>query len=117
MVGDADYICNYMGFEAVVNALNTTITPAFKKQAFQKWTVAGQNAGMYKNAGVFSYVRILGAGHEVAAYTTGASIRIVHCVANIEAGGRHAQDRPGGASDVYADHEQPLTVIDLELHT
>jgi carboxypeptidase C (cathepsin A) len=69
--GDADYICNYMGFEAVVNALNTTMTPTLQQQEFATWTVAGQDAGVYKNAGMFSYVRVKGAGHEVPAYSTG----------------------------------------------
>ncbi|KAG6826956.1 hypothetical protein H0H92_013769 [Tricholoma furcatifolium] len=66
--GDADYILNYDGVEAMVNALNTTFTPLFQQQQFATFTVAGQAAGLYKNAGTFSYVRIYGAGHEVPAY-------------------------------------------------
>jgi carboxypeptidase C (cathepsin A) len=89
--GDADYICNYMGFEAMVRAsccsypffqffaltlslhaqvasLNTVFSPLFAKQNFATYTVKGKPAGLYKNAGTFSYLRVLGAGHEVPAY-------------------------------------------------
>ncbi|CCM01217.1 uncharacterized protein FIBRA_03265 [Fibroporia radiculosa] len=66
--GDADYILNYMGVEAMVNNLQTKFTKEYAEQEFTNWTVHGESAGIYKNAGTFSYVRIFGAGHEVAAY-------------------------------------------------
>jgi Serine carboxypeptidase len=40
----------------------------FKKQKFSSFTVNGALAGVYKNAGTFSYLRVFGAGHEVPAY-------------------------------------------------
>ncbi|KAG6861354.1 hypothetical protein C0995_001087 [Termitomyces sp. Mi166 len=55
--GDADYILNYVGVEAM--------------QEFATWNVAGQPAGQYKEAGPFSYLRVFGAGHEVSAYKHG----------------------------------------------
>ncbi|KAG6831447.1 hypothetical protein H0H87_005119 [Tephrocybe sp. NHM501043] len=51
-----------------VDKLNTTFTSLYQKQQFANYTVAGQTAGQFKNAGTFSYVRIYGAGHEVPAY-------------------------------------------------
>jgi carboxypeptidase C (cathepsin A) len=88
--GDADYVCNYMGFEAMVRlvfllpllptfalipplhtqiaTLNTVFSPQFAKQNFTTYTVKGKPAGLYKNAGTFSYLRVFGAGHEVPAY-------------------------------------------------
>ncbi|KAF8875302.1 serine carboxypeptidase [Infundibulicybe gibba] len=69
--GDADYILNFNGVEAMVDALSTQFTPLFKQQSFQTYTVAGQTAGQFKNAGTFSYIRIFGAGHEVPAYKFG----------------------------------------------
>ena len=88
--GDADYICNYMGFEAMVRAscflplllvfaltltlhakidsLDTKFSPEFAKQNFSSFTVEGKPAGLYKNAGTFSYLRVTGAGHQVPAY-------------------------------------------------
>ncbi|KAI0359086.1 serine carboxypeptidase [Trametes cingulata] len=69
--GDADYILNFDGVEAMVAALETKFSGEFAKQEFANFTVNGQAAGLYKNAGTFSYVRIFGAGHEVPAYTHG----------------------------------------------
>ncbi|KJA15643.1 hypothetical protein HYPSUDRAFT_148806 [Hypholoma sublateritium FD-334 SS-4] len=69
--GDADFILNFNGVEAMVANLNMTFTSLLKQQAFQTYTVAGQSAGQFKNAGTFSYVRIFGAGHEVPAYKFG----------------------------------------------
>ncbi|KAJ3476797.1 hypothetical protein NLI96_g10906 [Meripilus lineatus] len=70
--GDADYILNFNGVEAMVDALQTQFTSVYKQQTFTNWTVAGQLTGIYKNAGTFSYLRIFGAGHEVPAYTHGS---------------------------------------------
>ena len=63
-----DYILNFYGVEAMVNALNTKFSDLYAQQSFAPYTVAGQTTGEYKNAGTFSYVRIYGAGHEVPAY-------------------------------------------------
>ncbi|KAG8731485.1 hypothetical protein FRC11_004013 [Ceratobasidium sp. 423] len=71
LAGDADYICNYMGFESTVDALQTQFTSEFKQQGWTNWSVAGTTAGQYKNAGTFSYLRVYQAGHEVPAYGNG----------------------------------------------
>ncbi|KAF7797109.1 hypothetical protein EIP86_008301 [Pleurotus ostreatoroseus] len=59
--GDADYILNFNGVENMVNNLQTQFTTEFHQQSFTNWTVAGQPAGLFKNAGTFSYVRVFGA--------------------------------------------------------
>jgi carboxypeptidase C (cathepsin A) len=89
--GDADYICNYIGFEAMVRALcfltvrlglctdattttmqidslNTVFSHLYAKQNFATYRVKGKPAGLYKNAGTFSYLRVFGAGHKAPAY-------------------------------------------------
>ncbi|CCO26044.1 hypothetical protein BN14_00060 [Rhizoctonia solani AG-1 IB] len=71
LAGDADYICNYVGFELMVDALQTKFTSEYKQQKWSNWTVAGNSAGQYKNAGTFSYLRVYQAGHEVPAYGNG----------------------------------------------
>ncbi|KAI0694524.1 serine carboxypeptidase [Cytidiella melzeri] len=70
-VGDADYILNFNGVEAMVSNIQTTVTSSLNATPLSNWTVAGQAAGLFKNAGTFSFVRITGAGHEVPAYTHG----------------------------------------------
>ena len=91
--GDADYILNYIGVEAMVRtswasllpprpalvlifslfaqvcSLNTSFSAEFESQIFATYTVNGKPAGLYKNAGTFSYLRVFGAGHEVPAYS------------------------------------------------
>jgi len=66
--GEADYIVNYMGVEAMVNSLNTIYSTEFAGNPFHTYRVRGRRAGKYKNAGRFSYLRVFGAGHEVPAY-------------------------------------------------
>ncbi|KAF5343788.1 hypothetical protein D9757_007134 [Collybiopsis confluens] len=70
--GDADYILNFNGVEAMVNNLDMKFTSILQAQAFQSYTVGGQVTGQFKNAGTFSYIRIYGAGHEVPAYKFGS---------------------------------------------
>lgn len=70
--GDADYICNYMGFEAMVNNLQTEFSSEFAAQSFTNYTVDGKSAGLFKNAGTFSYIRVFASGHEVPAYNNTA---------------------------------------------
>jgi hypothetical protein len=80
--GDADYICNYVGFESMVgfvfltseishklfqvDAMQTNFTTLYKQQQWTNWTVAGTVTGIYKNAGTLSYLRVNQAGHEVS---------------------------------------------------
>jgi hypothetical protein len=81
--GDADFICNYMGFESMVgcffltrrmfpdrlfqvDAMQTNLTTLYKEQQWGNWTVNGIVAGIYKNAGTLSYLRVYQAGHEVS---------------------------------------------------
>ncbi|KAJ7251079.1 serine carboxypeptidase [Mycena rebaudengoi] len=69
--GDADYICNFMGVEAMIGKLNTNFSAKFNQQEFAPYLVNGQVAGQFKTAGTFSYVRVYGSGHEVPAYKNG----------------------------------------------
>ncbi|KAJ7758308.1 Alpha/Beta hydrolase protein [Mycena metata] len=66
--GDADFVVNYQGIENMLASMKTRFSTEFNKQVFQNYTVSGHQAGVYKNAGTFSYVRIFAAGHEVPAY-------------------------------------------------
>ncbi|KAJ7652545.1 serine carboxypeptidase [Mycena rosella] len=63
--GDADYILNFDGVEAMIASLRTKFSTQFNQEVFKPYTVNGLLAGQFKTAGTFSYVRIYGAGHEV----------------------------------------------------
>jgi hypothetical protein len=54
--------------DAQTSSLDTVFSVEFAEQDFTSYTVDGEAAGLYKNAGTFSYLRIFGAGHEVPAY-------------------------------------------------
>jgi carboxypeptidase C (cathepsin A) len=97
--GDVDYICNYKGVEAMVreslispsplpaiplnqllhaqvDSLNTSFSAEFARKNFRTYTVNGEPAGLYKNAGTFSYLRVFGAGHEVPTYRGAAALQM-----------------------------------------
>ncbi|KAH8119572.1 Alpha/Beta hydrolase protein [Phellopilus nigrolimitatus] len=66
--GDADYMLNFKGVEAMVDNFQTQFNSLYQQQSFSNYTVAGQPAGLIKNAGSFSYIRMFGSGHEVPVY-------------------------------------------------
>lgn len=53
---------------AQVDSLNTQYSAQYASRSFRTYNVNGRPAGLYKNAGRFSYLRVFGAGHEVPAY-------------------------------------------------
>ncbi|KNZ56476.1 uncharacterized protein VP01_2397g5 [Puccinia sorghi] len=69
--GDADFIVNYQGVEALVSSLNTTASRSFSSQKFTNWVIDEEVAGAYKAMKTLSYLRIFEAGHEVPAYGKG----------------------------------------------
>lgn len=69
--GDADFIVNYQGVEALIDSLNLTASKSLANRTFENWVVDGELAGFLKTSDTFSYIRILEAGHEVPAYSKG----------------------------------------------
>ncbi|TRM69438.1 Alpha/Beta hydrolase protein [Schizophyllum amplum] len=72
-VGDVDYILNYIGVEAQVDALNTTLSAAYHADDLAPYTVNGIETGLYKQVGdtegiSLAFLRMYGAGHQVPAY-------------------------------------------------
>lgn len=51
-----------------VDSLTTKYSDRYHTKSFRTYNVNGWPAGLYKNAGRFSYLRVFGAGHEVPAY-------------------------------------------------
>ncbi|KAF9523016.1 serine carboxypeptidase [Crepidotus variabilis] len=69
--GDADFVFNYIGFENMVDGLQTKFLDESQSQEWTDYAVQGQITGKYKAAGGLSYLRVYGAGHKVAAYKYG----------------------------------------------
>jgi carboxypeptidase C (cathepsin A) len=63
--GDADYICNWFGGEAVSLATQYTHTEEFNAAGYAPFTVNGVEYGETREYGNFSFTRIYEAGHEV----------------------------------------------------
>ena len=74
--GDADYICNWFGGEAVSLALNYTHSAQFRASGYTPFVVDGTEYGEVRQAGNFSFLRIYEAGHEVPFYQPKASLEM-----------------------------------------
>nr|VWO99947.1 Endochitinase 2 (EC (Chitinase 2) [Ganoderma boninense] len=63
-VGATDYICNWMGNEAMTMALEWTKKDEFRRQPLNVWTIKGnQIAGLTRSGGGLTFATIVGAGH------------------------------------------------------
>ncbi|KAF2199346.1 putative carboxypeptidase S1 [Delitschia confertaspora ATCC 74209] len=74
--GDADYICNWFGGEAVSLAVNYTHASEFRKAGYEKLVVEGQEYGEVRQYGNFSFLRIWEAGHLVPYYQPLAALEM-----------------------------------------
>ncbi|KAJ9653818.1 hypothetical protein H2198_007046 [Neophaeococcomyces mojaviensis] len=74
--GDADYICNWFGGEAVSLAVNYTHTAEFRRAGYIPMTVDGVEYGETREFGNFSFTRVYEAGHEVPYYQPIASLQL-----------------------------------------
>jgi carboxypeptidase C (cathepsin A) len=74
--GDADYICNWFGGEAVSLAMNYTDSEEFQAAGYAPFVVDGEEYGEVREYGNFSFTRIYEAGHEIPYYQPKASLEI-----------------------------------------
>ncbi|PFH55565.1 hypothetical protein XA68_18034 [Ophiocordyceps unilateralis] len=75
--GDSDYACNWIGGEAVSQAVPWTGAAAFAGAGYTNLTGAGTaSSGQVRQHGLFSFVRVYLSGHMVPASQPEASYRI-----------------------------------------
>ncbi|KAI5856180.1 Alpha/Beta hydrolase protein [Durotheca rogersii] len=74
--GDADYICNWMGGEAVSLAVNYTGKAEFASAGYAPFIVDGTEYGESRQYGNFSFTRVYDAGHEVPYYQPKAALEL-----------------------------------------
>ncbi|KAI3326300.1 carboxypeptidase 2 [Xylariaceae sp. AK1471] len=72
--GDADYICNWFGGEAVSLALNYTHKAEFAAAGYAPFLVDGEEYGVSRQYGNFSFTRIYESGHEIPYYQPKAAL-------------------------------------------
>lgn len=74
--GDADYICNWFGGEAVSLQVNYTHSEQFRAAGYAPFVVDGVEYGESRQYGNFSFTRVYNAGHEVPYYQPEASLEL-----------------------------------------
>ncbi|GAP84531.1 putative carboxypeptidase s1 protein [Rosellinia necatrix] len=74
--GDADYICNWFGGEAVSLALNHTGREAFAAAGYAPLMVDGVERGESRQRGNFSFTRVYESGHEIPYYQPAAALAL-----------------------------------------
>ena len=72
--GDADYICNWFGGQAVSLQIDYTHSAEFRAAGYAPFVVDGTEYGEVRQFGNFSFMRIYEAGHEVPFYQPLASL-------------------------------------------
>ncbi|KAI9736229.1 MAG: hypothetical protein M1834_001115 [Cirrosporium novae-zelandiae] len=72
--GDADYICNWFGGQAVSLAVNYTHKAEFAAAGYEAFVVDGVQYGEVRQYGNFSFTRVYESGHEVPYYQPLASL-------------------------------------------
>ncbi|CAG8081894.1 unnamed protein product [Penicillium olsonii] len=74
--GDADYICNWFGGEAVSLATKYKHSKQFREAGYAPFLVDGIEYGETREYGNFSFTRVYEAGHEVPYYQPEASLQL-----------------------------------------
>ncbi|KAL1795765.1 hypothetical protein ACET3X_005989 [Alternaria dauci] len=72
--GDADYICNWFGGEAISLAIEYTHSDEFRAAGYEAMVVDGTEYGEVRQYGNFSFARIYESGHEVPYYQPVAAL-------------------------------------------
>ena len=81
--GDADYICNWFGGQAVSLAANHTDKAKFNAAGYTPMLVDGVEYGETREYGNFSFTRIYESGHEVPFYQPIAALAIFNRTINM----------------------------------
>ncbi|KAF4542580.1 Carboxypeptidase s1 [Lasiodiplodia theobromae] len=74
--GDADYICNWFGGEAVSLAVEYAHAAEFRGAGYAPFVVGGTEYGVVRQYGNFSFMRIYEAGHTVPYFQPEASLQM-----------------------------------------
>jgi len=80
--GDADYICNWFGGEAISKALKYQHADEFAKTGYAPFVWGGVEYGEVREYGNFSFTRIYEAGHEVPYYQPQGALALFDRVIN-----------------------------------
>ena len=114
MYGDADYICNWFGGEAVSNEIQYENAEEFRQTGYVPFTVNGVEYGEGRQYGNFSFTRIYEAGHEVPYYQPEASLEFFRRVLGglvISDGSEAVTEDYATPGDAEATHTEPFVPL------
>ena len=74
--GDADYICNWFGGQALSMSVNYKHAKEFRESGYVPFMVDGTEYGEVRQYGNFSFLRMYESGHEVPYYQPKASLEL-----------------------------------------
>ena len=112
--GDADFIANWFGGEAVSLALNYTHADSFRKAGYAPFIVNGIERGEVREYGNFSFLRVYEAGHAVASYQPQAALEMFRRMLeskDLATGKVEIYDGYGTQGKAHATHTEPFVAI------
>lgn len=112
--GDADYICNWFGGQALSLAVNYTHSTEFRAAGYEPFVLDGTEYGEVRQFGNFSFLRIYEAGHEVPFYQPEASLALFSRVLgnfDLATGGVALTGTYGSNGTANATHSEPYVAI------
>lgn len=107
--GDADYICNWFGGEAISLAAKYKHSKQFQKAGYEPFLVDGVEYGETREYGNFSFTRVYEAGHEVPYYQPEASLQLFNRTLNgweLPRGEKKVKHNSGSTGPKSATHTQ-----------
>lgn len=112
--GDADYICNWFGGQAISLATNYTHAKQFRAAGYAPFLVDGVEYGETREYGNFSFTRVYEAGHEVPYYQPVASLQLFNRTLNgweLPKGQRKLKPGAGSNGPTTATHTESSVAL------
>ncbi|MCJ1332642.1 hypothetical protein MMC10_009335 [Thelotrema lepadinum] len=75
-VGDADWICNYLGSRETAHEVSYPQQAQFRSTALQEYTVNGTSKGLWKGVGNLSYMQVYKSGHQLPYYQRALALQV-----------------------------------------
>ncbi|OQD68931.1 hypothetical protein PENPOL_c002G04467 [Penicillium polonicum] len=112
--GDADYVCNWFGGEAVSLATEYEHSKEFRSAGYTPFVVDGKEYGVTREYGNFSFTRVYDAGHMVPFYHPAASLQLFNRTLNgweISTGEEKIKADAGSHGPASATHTQSSVAL------
>ncbi|GME24387.1 carboxypeptidase s1 [Neofusicoccum parvum] len=112
--GDADYVCNWLGGEAVSLQMNYTHASHFRAAGYAPFMVDGTEYGVVREYGNFSFTRLYEAGHMTPFYQPEATLEFFRRAVNnldIAEGNSVITEKFSTNGTASATHTEPYVAV------